>query len=170
MPITQQTADQAQIYRTLERLERAGLATVRRARQAGRPDRRIHEITDAGRLSLTAWLSTVPDLAARRDPLLSRLWFARTLGDDDVLALLEGVRLQHQDRLNELRTRASAAATDHGTRTDHLRWMALNGAISEQRALVDWFDDCIETVKEGSLPPLDESDGVPTQASAWTGA
>ena len=30
--------------------------------------------------------------------------------------------------------------------------MALDGAIVEQRAAIDWLDDCIELVEAGTLP------------------
>ena len=50
------TADQAQIYRTLERLQGSKLVTATRKRQAGKPDRKVYSITELGRRTLTAWL------------------------------------------------------------------------------------------------------------------
>lgn len=45
-----------QVYVTLNRLEKSGLVTSRRVGQAERPDRRVYELTPAGRDQVTEWL------------------------------------------------------------------------------------------------------------------
>ncbi len=48
------SADQAQIYRTLERLKTARLVNATVRRQSGKPDRKLYEITPAGTRRLRA--------------------------------------------------------------------------------------------------------------------
>ena len=45
-----------QVYVTLNRLEKAGLLSSRRVGQADRPDRKVYELTPAGRDQVTEWL------------------------------------------------------------------------------------------------------------------
>jgi DNA-binding PadR family transcriptional regulator len=44
------------VYVTLGRLEKAGLVSARRVGQADRPDRKVYELTEAGRVRVTEWL------------------------------------------------------------------------------------------------------------------
>lgn len=48
-----------QVYATLQRLERDGLAEVAETQQEGGPERILYAITDAGRAELARWLDTV---------------------------------------------------------------------------------------------------------------
>jgi DNA-binding PadR family transcriptional regulator len=147
------TADQAQIYRTLERLKAAKHVSVTTRRCAGRPDRRIYEITRSGREQLDAWLAQAHPSPTLRDPFLLQLYFGASVPDDDLLGVLESRRAEHERRLEELRLAASElAAGKLGPRTEVLRQTALDGAAERERALISWLDDCIHAVTEGALP------------------
>jgi DNA-binding PadR family transcriptional regulator len=148
------TADQAQIYRTLERLQSSKLVSSSRKRQAGKPDRKVFEITSLGRQTLTAWLSHGIPLAPPRDPFLLQLYFAAELSDEVITQQLATRRDAHQERLDDLRARAVASAGDPtiSGREAALRDAAFDGAIAAERAAIDWLDDCIEGVRTGALP------------------
>jgi PadR family transcriptional regulator, regulatory protein AphA len=150
------TADQAQIYRTLERLQTAKLVTAARKRQPGKPDRKVYSITELGRRTLTAWLSAPHPLPAPRDAFLLQLYFGGELSDDQLAQRLEERRRAHQDGLDALRARALQAAqtSDASLRTVALRDAAFSGAIAVERAAIDWLDDCLEGLKAGTLPPI----------------
>ena len=159
------TADQAQIYRTLERLENAGYVSAELVPQPGRPDRRVFQVTTAGRRALREWLETPHPLAALRDPFLLQLFFSGVLSDAAVLALLGTARDGYQRRLDALRmqaperdrtpTEGSAAGAGRRrsptppTREKAMRGMALRGAIAQTRAAIDWIDDCAERISSG---------------------
>jgi DNA-binding PadR family transcriptional regulator len=148
------SADQAQIYRTLDKLEKLKFVSSRRKRQTGRPDRRIYEITHHGRESLGEWLGTPVPLAPTRDPLLLQVYFGSTLGDEALLDVLASRRASHQERLEGLRSASASLARDDtmSDRSMTLRQTALDGAIARERATIDWLDDCIDAVTEGALP------------------
>lgn len=155
------TADQAQIYRTLERLKDAKFVSATRRRQAGRPDRRVFEITQSGREAYASLLGAPSPLPPLRDPFLVQLYFSAHLTDDELLVLLRGRREEHQERLDELRARSRelAGMSDLTPRDSVLKQTAFDGAVSQQRALVDWLDECIEAVEEGALPGSDRGIG-----------
>src|SRR6187455_2716099 len=46
-----------QVYVTLSRLEKAGLVASERVGQADRPDRKVYELTEAGRTRVLEWLA-----------------------------------------------------------------------------------------------------------------
>lgn len=151
------TADQAQVYRTLERLARQGLVRARLVPQRGRPDRRIFTITAKGRAELVVWLRRAPVLPPLRDPLLVQLSLAEDLSDDEILSLLAQARTGYQERLDTLRAELTAHSGLTGapeSRSKALGDMALAAATSAARTAVDWIDDCIDRVGRG-LPPAD---------------
>jgi PadR family transcriptional regulator AphA len=147
------TADQAQIYRTLDRLQGAGLVRVRRKRQSTRPDRKLFSITEAGLTELHRWLASPEPLPSPREAFLLHLYFGAALPDVALIGVLRTRRDGHQARLDSLRAEATDTLRGNAPgRERPLRAMALDGAIVEQRAVIDWLDDCIEMVEAGSLP------------------
>ncbi|HEY5540580.1 MAG TPA: PadR family transcriptional regulator [Coriobacteriia bacterium] len=150
------TADQAQIYRTLERLQTAKLVSAARKRQTGRPDRRVYSITESGRRALSAWLASSLPLPAPRDAFLLQVYFGAELSDTQLTERLSERRRLHQERLDNLRKRALEAAQTSGAslRDSALRDAAFSGAIAVERAAIDWLDDSLEALSAGTLPPI----------------
>lgn len=148
------SADQAQIYRTLDRLNENGLVASRRKKQAGRPDRKIYEITHTGRDELARALSERVPLPPTRDPFLVQLFFSHHLDDEALGTVLEHRRNEHQDRLERLRAAAALLASQKETpsRDRVLKQTAVDGAIAQQRSMIDWLDECIDAVRAGALP------------------
>jgi len=148
------SADQAQIYRTLDRLQRSRLVSSTRRKQAGRPDRRIYEITPSGRDHLEGWLSSPLPVPPVRDAFALQLYFGASLSDESLGDVLSAHRQAHQARLDELRRLSGDLAHESSVsdRTMTLRQTAFDGAIARERTAVDWLDDCIEAVRQGALP------------------
>jgi DNA-binding PadR family transcriptional regulator len=84
-------------------MERDGLITSRVEPQAGpRPDRTVHEITEAGREQLTSWLGEPSRPSAGfRDEFVQKVLAASMRGTDD---LRRFCRLQRQALLAESKT------------------------------------------------------------------
>jgi PadR family transcriptional regulator AphA len=148
------TADQAQVYRTLESMTSRGLVRARLVPQRGKPDRRVYSILKKGREALSAWLSQPEPPAPVRDPFLLHLFFAPDLQDAEILAQLASAREVYQRRLDELRGPArddlEAWAASTGLRRDAaLRRMTLAASTAAARSAIDWIDDEIETVGRG---------------------
>ena len=149
------TADQAQIYRTLERLHASRLVACTRMRQVGKPDRKVYRLTDAGAETLAAWKTSQLPLTPARDPFLLQLFFGDSLADCEILANLTARRDIHQSRLEQLRHDV-VVQTDEplmAQRRRSLRIAAFDGAIARERASIDWLDDTIEAIENRLLPP-----------------
>lgn len=145
------SADQAQIYRTLDRLENGKLVLSRRQRQSGRPDRRVFEITETGAEALSAWAREPQPIPHARDALLLHIFFADPADDEALLDILVAARAGYQKRLESLRRQAAATSGDAtlSARRVSVRRMSIDGAIARDRITVDWLDDCIEEVSTG---------------------
>jgi PadR family transcriptional regulator, regulatory protein AphA len=97
------TISQAQIYPSLEQLERAELVRGRSEPQGRRP-RRVYDITETGEVALEEWLrGEEPMPFELRDIGLVKLFFADALDRDDALALLTAVERRSQERVATLR-------------------------------------------------------------------
>lgn len=77
------------LYPILRRFEEGGIVTRSDEAQAGKPDRKVYSITDAGRALLTDLISTLPSkLAANDEEFLVRVSFFHELQPAQRLAIL----------------------------------------------------------------------------------
>ncbi|HEY2483190.1 MAG TPA: PadR family transcriptional regulator [Caulobacteraceae bacterium] len=103
------TISQAQIYPSLERLERDGLIEGR-SEPLGKRRRRIFEITEAGETELRAWLRRDEPLPFElRDVGLLKLFFADALAPSEAQALLAEVKRRSLERVASLKRVEPAA-------------------------------------------------------------
>lgn len=108
------TISQAQIYPSLERLERDGLIAGS-DQPTGRRRRRVFEITDAGRATLRAWLDAAEPIPFElRDVGLLKLFFADAAQDGEAGELLDAVRRRSRERVATLTAIRPAAAELRG--------------------------------------------------------
>jgi PadR family transcriptional regulator AphA len=97
------TISQAQIYPSLETLERTGLITGR-AEPRGKRPRRVYEITEQGKAELERWLShDEPIPFELRDIALVKLFFAEAMDREQALALLARVKERSEQQIATLR-------------------------------------------------------------------
>ncbi len=91
------------IYEVIHKMEREGTIVSRTEPQEGlRPDRSVHEITDAGRMQLTAWLAEPARPAAGfRDEFVQKVLAASLRGGD---AVRQFCSAQRQALLADART------------------------------------------------------------------
>lgn len=100
------SATHQQIYRVLARMEADGWVVAETVAQQGRPDKKVYDVTAAGRDALAAWLATPTPESPLRSELAVKMRGASFGGENGRAAVLESVR-QH--------------AADHELRLDHYR-------------------------------------------------
>jgi DNA-binding PadR family transcriptional regulator len=98
-----------QIYQTLGRLERAGLVRSATVTQEHRPDKRVYELTPAGREALRQWVDEVVPAARVREGFLSKLVLAWRTRLADPVMLIDRQRRAYLLRLRELHELADLA-------------------------------------------------------------
>jgi DNA-binding PadR family transcriptional regulator len=135
-----------QIYGTLGRLERDGLVASAHVAQSGRPDKRVYEITEAGRAEVLRWLeepSTGPRL---KDEFFTRLVLSRLPGvaaldgDANPRTLISRQRREYLQLLRDLNGLLQKQG-DAGRGTTSAA-LLIEGAILHLEADLKWLDLC----------------------------
>jgi PadR family transcriptional regulator AphA len=159
------TISQAQIYPSLERLERDGLVSGRE-QPSGRRRRRVFEITEAGRVALRAWLAdTGPIPFELRDVGLLKLFFAGASPPTEAGELLEAVRRRSQERVETL-TAIRPAAAEVDAQGNSYPLLTLELGIAFHQAMADV---CARFAADpaGSAPAASATEsGTPGHATA----
>lgn len=126
-----------QIYVTLTRLERAGLAVATAAPGVNdRPDRKVYELTAAGQQQVAAWLGEViwpkPDLTEFHLKLIAA--FVARLADP--LSIIDTQRRELVRRLRDAQRAALAEATGSDAA------LLLEGIVLRLQADLQWLEAC----------------------------
>lgn len=155
------TADQSQIYRTLARLTREGLAAMRIVEQSERPDRKEYSITAAGRAALVKWLAGPPPFTGTRSSPLVQVFFLGQLDDAEVLAKLRGYAEIMRHLLAQYEKAPPAAdwlEGEMGSPREKFFWLlTLDNGLRNMRANLEWVEEAIRRIDAGELPPRDAS-------------
>jgi len=135
-----------QVYTTLQRLERDGLAESDSDADEG--PQKGFRITPAGRDELDVWLRTPPDVSSPpRDELVIKVLIAARLPGIDVIELVQGHRrnlvetMQHYTRLKE-----GAAEDDLGL------LLVADAELFRLEAVIRWLDTAEARI--GRLPAV----------------
>jgi DNA-binding PadR family transcriptional regulator len=126
-----------QIYVTLNRLEKAGLATSERAEGlADRPERKVYGLSAAGQQRVAEWLAEVswpkPDLAEFHLKLVT----AAAAGLADPIGIVDAQRRELLRRLREAQ-RAALAEQDGSDSA-----LLLEGVVLRLQADLRWLEAC----------------------------
>ncbi|MGX2998689.1 PadR family transcriptional regulator [Streptomyces sp. JNUCC 64] len=127
-----------QVYVTLGRLERAGLAEGRHVSQTDRPDKRIYEITAAGREAVDAWYGTPSGTPRGRDDFSVKLALAHLTGAADQIALINRQRRHYLALMRELSRTERAGRGGDGP----LARLLAEGVALRLQADLEWLERC----------------------------
>ena len=121
-------ADRSQIYRTLDRLSGAGAITTEVVRQDGKPDRKVHSLTDAG-------LSSPVEEDLPKEPFLARLFFAALIGREGVERMLD----ERERQMNEALTTLSSITIRSDDLMGLLQTATLRNGLVHAEAEREWL-------------------------------
>jgi PadR family transcriptional regulator, regulatory protein AphA len=145
-------ADQAQIYRTLDKLEAQGWIRCTIEIQHDRPNRKVYQITAAGAAELTRWLQTHQPLPVWREPLLVQLHFAAQLPDQAIVQVLEQELEARRQKLAECQAIQISPLTEPiAAREQTMRRLVLELMIRREQAYLDWLKEAIATLQASPL-------------------
>jgi DNA-binding PadR family transcriptional regulator len=131
------TPNIGQIYVTLQRLERDGLVRSQDVVQATRPNKRVYELTEAGREALATWLDRETEGPRVRDDFFMKLTLSQLAGGTDRLGL---INRQRRHYLAQMRSLSELA----GTETAPIPRLLIEGAMLHLQADLDWLQRCQE--------------------------
>ena len=141
-------ADQAQIYRTLDKLEAQGWIVCTVQIQHDRPNRKVYQITDAGVAELTQWLQTHQPLPILREPLLAQLHFAAQLPNDAIIHLLEQELEARREKLAECEALSPPSVDDlAASREQRMHGLVVELVMRREQTYLNWLNDAIDTLR-----------------------
>lgn len=141
-------ADQAQIYRTLDKLAEEAWAESELEIQQDRPNRKVYRITGAGRRELRRWLTSPQPLPVHREPFLVQLFFAEELDNDQIIAQMQAQRADHEALLAHYRAiRLPPLGSLKATRDLTFQRLTLELGIMTEEASIAWLDRAMEAVR-----------------------
>jgi len=150
-------ADLPQIYRTLNRMEEAGLLSVTTEPSARGPDRRVYQVTPSGLEALHQWLTTAPTLAAERIGYLAQTCCLGALEDDHAaMAFMHELRALLDRQLGALQAIARQWSADDPSypdctdRDDFYAQLTLDLGIQKLTTQVAWATRCIRRIESRS--------------------
>jgi DNA-binding PadR family transcriptional regulator len=141
-------SQRASLYKTIARLQKAGLIAVRHTERDQRfPERTVYELTDEGRRQGREWLEEMVSTPRNEFPRFpAALSFAMLLGPGDLLALLD----RRAEALGEQVTALDRELTEYS----HLPRVTLIES-EYQRAVIaaelDWVGALVSDLRSGEL-------------------
>jgi DNA-binding PadR family transcriptional regulator len=127
-----------QVYVTLNRLEKAGLATSKRVGQADRPDRKVYELTEAGHARVSEWLEDTSWPKPAPAEFHLKLVAAAAAGLSDPVRLID---VQRHALLTGLAEVQRAALTEPQA---SVAGLLLEGVVLRLQADLRWLEACAQ--------------------------
>ena len=141
------SAKHSQIYPELKRLTEEGLIRYRTVIQGEKLEKKLYEITDAGREDFLQWLIQDPPLdPTPKDVFKLRSYFSQWLSSENYLSLLSSQIKKRSEKLALLNEQfqnsyhdVDPASLTGSSRGDYL---VLLGARMREQTYLDWLNEC----------------------------
>jgi DNA-binding PadR family transcriptional regulator len=127
---------EGQVYVTLNRLEKAGLVTSERVGQSDRPNRKVYELTTAGRARVMEWLEDTSWPKPAPAEFHLKLVAAAAAGLGDPVRLVD---MQRHALLAEL---AAVQRASLGEPDGSVAGLLLEGVVLRLQADLRWLEAC----------------------------
>jgi DNA-binding PadR family transcriptional regulator len=139
----------ANLYKTIRRLQQAGLVTVLQTEREQRyPERTVYEITDAGRDAARTWLTNMVAVPRNEFPQFpAALSFVMLLGPEQMLAAMQERARAVNSKLAEL----DANAEQYSGTLPRITLMDDEYERAITAAELDWLNGVIEDLRSGKL-------------------
>jgi DNA-binding PadR family transcriptional regulator len=124
------------VYVTLNRVEKAGLVSYQRVGQIDRPDRKVYELTAAGRARVTEWLEDTSWPKPAPAEFHLKLVAAAAAG------LADPVRLVDAQRHELLAGLAAAQRAALAEPNESVAGLLLEGVVLRLQADLRWLEAC----------------------------
>jgi DNA-binding PadR family transcriptional regulator len=124
------------VYVTLGRLEKAGLVGAERVGQTDRPDRKVYELTDAGRRRVRTWISDTSWQKPAPAEFHLKLVAVAGAGLADPVGLIDRQRAELLQGLRD--AQRAAVAEPRGS----VAGLLLEGVVLRLQADLRWLEEC----------------------------
>lgn len=147
----------SQIYSTLARLAENGLVVENAVAQTGGPEKRIYDITSAGRAALIEWFSAAVEREHQRDEFFVKLMLCLATGEADPRKLIHLQRTKLYQDLHTVTIQRSRA----NPRQELAKMLLLDKAIMHLEADLRWLELTEARLNDIMRQPLPEPELKP---------
>lgn len=144
----------AQIYATFARLEKSGLIVEERVEQDAGPEKRIYDITPAGRRALNDWFASGVQREHQRDEIYIKLMIAMVSDAANPYALIRTQRTHLYQELHDITLQRGRA----DPRSELSKVLLLEQAAMHLEADLRWLDMFEARLDEIQRQPLPEAE------------
>ena len=147
-------ASHQQIYKVLKDLQQQGLLDSEHVAQAGKPDKILYALTDAGRAELENWVMGESQFRESKDDLFVKLYNLSAANRSHLLDELDKRREGTGNRLalyRRIRERHYAEPTALPLRRRGV-YLALLAGIGNCEQYLAWIDECELLLAEDAAP------------------
>lgn len=143
------SANLAQIYPTLDRMERKGLLASETQPSRQGPPRRVYTRTESGRQALLDWLQGGPELKTERLSWLAQVGFLAALDPREQVTFLNSLRAAFQAHRDELATieadwrREDSRFPDQLPPEELFPHFTLRLGLAKYETIVTWCEECL---------------------------
>lgn len=139
-------ATHQQIYKVLARMEADGWVTVEVVEQEGRPDKRVHTPSVAGRKVLADWLATPMPFESFRSEVAVKLRGASYGDRARLTSNLLDLRADHATRLAHYEKFERDQFPDPSALDEAAldQWLVLRGGLRMERFWIDWITEYLQ--------------------------
>ncbi|MEU7768234.1 PadR family transcriptional regulator [Nocardia sp. NPDC049190] len=149
------SATHQQIYRVLKRMAESDWLTSESVIQAGRPDKKVYSVSEAGRAELARWIAEPADVGTPRNELAVKIR-AAAYGDLDALrAEVARHRDQHHQRLELylLIEKRDFPVPDQLSGTALHQYLVLRAGVRVESGFVEWCDEVLQALHPRASAP-----------------
>jgi DNA-binding PadR family transcriptional regulator len=138
------SAKHSQIYPELKKLTTEKLLQYDIAISGAVKEKKVYTITKEGLKELDAWLREDEPLEpTAKDVFRLRMFFCSRLSHEETYHLLLSQKKKHEDKLAYLEDAYTSRYSHQPVEADLGDFLVLSGAISRERAYIDWLKDCL---------------------------
>lgn len=145
-------ASQQQIYRELSKMEKRGWVAFELVPQAGKPDKKIYAITEAGKQELQRWYPEPTEPAPIREDLLVKVLGGAYFPD---AFLLQEIQRRRQVHLKQLSLYQEMEAYHQSNPTlsvqEQYRYLTLRRGIRYEQDWIAWCDEVLEFLDQKTI-------------------
>ncbi len=142
----------SQIYPALSQMRTDGWLTMEVDYQEDRPNRKVYQITENGRVALHNWLGEPTEMAPVRDAFLIKVFFGGKLNREDILAQLHRYLILHKEQLTSYQKNVQQEIQKNAEATGLVKesvfWnLTLEMGIKYEQGWIEWCEDSIKKIE-----------------------
>ncbi|ACR79340.1 PadR family transcriptional regulator [Kosmotoga olearia] len=147
-------ASYGSIYPTLKKLEKKGFVTSKEVVE-GRKVKVFYSLTDKGRKEFLKWLEKPSAPANTKYEFLAKLFFARHLPKDRLLAMVS----RHISEIREVLSKLQMIEKEMKNHADTYQMYTLKFGIDFFTFLATWYENLFEEINAGTEKGEETGDG-----------